>query len=62
MMHFGQHTGSGHMTVSHTNMPSSQPSISLTHHHPTSTSTYDAEQHHQGASPPPSTSTTTYNV
>jgi len=61
-MHFGQRTGSGHMTVSHTNTPSSQPSISLTHHHPTSTATYDAEQHHQGAPPPPSTSTTTYDV
>ena len=34
MMHFGQRTGSGHVTVSHTNTPSSQPSISLTHHHP----------------------------
>ena len=33
-MHFGQRTGSGHVTISHTNMPSSQPSISLTHHHP----------------------------
>src|SRR5438445_290143 len=62
IMHFGQLTGSGHVTVSHTStrLFCSHQSLSLSI--TPSTTTYDTKWHHQGAPLPPSTCTTTHDM